>query len=107
MLVTPCNRRRLETVVFSRFIEWTQIVCRPWPSGAVFAVVIRIAAHIESLKTMPVSNGKVADLLRQYASALLLEGVDRFKVKAYRRAAETVETIPQEVAKLVARGESL
>ena len=56
---------------------------------------------------MPASNATVADLLRQYAAALVLEGADRFKVKAYRRAADTLETMAEDVAQLVARGDDL
>jgi DNA polymerase (family X) len=56
---------------------------------------------------MPATNGHVADLLRRYATALQLEGVDRFKVKAYKRAADTLESSSISVAKLVDRGESL
>lgn len=56
---------------------------------------------------MPSTNAKVADLLRRYATTLQLEGVDRFKIKAYRRAADTLESTAQDVAELVARGESL
>ena len=56
---------------------------------------------------MPSTNAKVADLLRRYATTLQLEGVDRFKIKAYRRAADTLESTTQDVAELVARGESL
>ena len=35
------------------------------------------------------------------------EGADRFKIKAYRRAAETIEALKQDAAKLVSRGEDL
>ncbi len=56
---------------------------------------------------MPASNAKVADLLRRYAGVLALEGVDRFKVKAYRRAADTLEAIQSDVSKLIASGEDL
>src|SRR5690349_9402593 len=52
-------------------------------------------------------NAKVAELLRNYASALVLEGVDRFKVKAYRRAADTLESMHDDVSGLVTRGEDL
>jgi DNA polymerase/3'-5' exonuclease PolX len=40
---------------------------------------------------MQVSNATVADLLRRYAAVLALEGADRFRLKAYRSAAETIE----------------
>ena len=53
------------------------------------------------------SNAQIADLLRRYATVLVLEGADRFKIKAYRRAAETIETLKQDAAKLVSRGEDL
>ena len=56
---------------------------------------------------MDPSNARIADLLRQYAAALTLEGADRFKVKAYRRAADTLEALDQDVAKLVAEGSDL
>jgi DNA polymerase (family X) len=56
---------------------------------------------------MGASNAQVAALLRSYAATLALEGVDRFKVKAYHRAAETLETTQDKVASLVANGESL
>lgn len=56
---------------------------------------------------MPATNAQVADLLRRYATALQLEGVDRFKIKAYKRAADTLDSSSLAVAKLVARGESL
>jgi DNA polymerase (family 10) len=56
---------------------------------------------------MPATNGHVADLLRRYATALQLEGVDRFKVKAYKRAADTLESSSISVARLIDRGESL
>jgi DNA polymerase (family 10) len=53
------------------------------------------------------ANAQVADYLRRYAAALALEGADRFKIKAYKRAAETIETVPEDVATLVKRGEDL
>src|SRR6185295_13571714 len=56
---------------------------------------------------MAVTNATIAELLRNYASVLLLEGVDRFKVKAYRRAADTLESISDDVVGLVARGGDL
>jgi DNA polymerase (family 10) len=56
---------------------------------------------------MAVNNAQIADFLRRYASVLVLEGSDRFKIKAYRRAAETLETLKQDASKLVSRGEDL
>ena len=54
-----------------------------------------------------VTNAQVADLLRRFATTLQLEGADRFKIKAYRRAADTLESTSSSVAQLLARGESL
>jgi DNA polymerase (family X) len=54
-----------------------------------------------------VSNAAIAQLLQQYAGVIAAEGADRFKVKAYRRAAETVERSPEDVAALVKRGDNL
>jgi DNA polymerase (family 10) len=53
---------------------------------------------------MSTSNAQVADQLRSYAAVLALEGADRFKLKAYRRAAETIEGLSADVADLAKRG---
>jgi DNA polymerase (family X) len=56
---------------------------------------------------MAMSNAQIADFFRRYATVLRLEGAVRFKIKAYRRAAETIETLKEDVTKLVSRGEDL
>src|SRR5437870_724797 len=56
---------------------------------------------------MAATNAKVTVLLRQYAAALTVQGADRFKVKAYLRAAAMLETSDQDVGRLVARGADL
>jgi len=56
---------------------------------------------------MAISNATVADILRRYAAVLSLEGADRFKLKAYRRAAETVEGLNDNVAELAKDGSDL
>ena len=56
---------------------------------------------------MSTANTNVADILRRYAAALSLEGADRFKIKAYRRAAETIEGLQEDVAELVRQGRDL
>ena len=50
-----------------------------------------IGAVREGVKPSPVTNATIAGLLRRYAGVIALQGANRFKVKAYRRAAETVE----------------
>lgn len=54
-----------------------------------------------------VSNATVVDLLRRYAAALSLEGANRFKLKAYRRAAGTIEALGRNVSELVEEGQKL
>jgi DNA polymerase (family X) len=56
---------------------------------------------------MPTSNAEVAELLRRYAAALTLEGADRFKVKAYRRAADSIESHDRPVTEMISKGEDL
>src|SRR5689334_5381096 len=54
-----------------------------------------------------ITNAQIADLLRRYAAVLALERADRFKLKAYRRAAETIESLSENVADLVAQDQDL
>jgi DNA polymerase (family 10) len=56
---------------------------------------------------MSVTNATIAELLRRYAALLSLEGVDRFKLKAYRRAAETIEGLDDSVEDRVRSGDDL
>ncbi|MDB5391427.1 MAG: polymerase [Planctomycetaceae bacterium] len=56
---------------------------------------------------MSLNNAVVARLLRQYAGTLVVEGADRFRVKAYRRAADTIEVLNTDVAEFMSRGEDL
>lgn len=52
-------------------------------------------------------NATVAHVLRRYASALATKGDNRFKIRAYRRAAETIENLGIDVATLVKQGSDL
>ena len=54
-----------------------------------------------------ITNAGVAAILHRYAAVLNAGGEDGFKIKAYRRAAETIERMPGAVADLVARGNNL
>ncbi len=56
---------------------------------------------------MSKNNTRVAELLRKYAGALAVEGANRFKLKAYRQAAETIEELDTDVAELVRQGADL
>ncbi len=53
---------------------------------------------------MTPTNADIAEILRRYAAVLALQGADRFKLKAYRRAAEMVESMHQSVAGMVRSG---
>jgi DNA polymerase (family 10) len=56
---------------------------------------------------MSPSNATIAETLRRYADVLSLEGADRFKLKAYRRAAETIEGLDVDAVALVRQGSDL
>src|SRR4029079_9225917 len=58
-------------------------------------------------KNGEMSNAAIAALLRRFAAVLTLEGADRFKVKAYRRAADTLETLHASAAERIAGGSDL
>lgn len=56
---------------------------------------------------MKPSNATIADFVRRYAAVLSVDGADRFKLKAYRRAAETIEGLDEPIVDLVERGSDL
>ncbi len=66
-----------------------------------------VASRRKATLGRQITNGAIGRLLRQYASVLALEGANRFKVKAYRRAAETVETFDGNIAQFVSSGTNL
>lgn len=49
-------------------------------------------------------NRTVADHLRRMAVLLVAEGANPFRVQAYRRAADTVETLPEDLRRMIATG---
>lgn len=56
---------------------------------------------------MPVHNVEIADMLNKLADLLEIEGANVFRVRAYRNAAQTIESLPRSVAAMVAAGEDL
>lgn len=56
---------------------------------------------------MAVHNASIAETLRHVADLLEIEGANPFRVRAYRRAAQTVEDLPQSAANIVAEGKTL
>ena len=56
---------------------------------------------------MPVQNAEVAAMFDQAAELLEIKGENQFRVRAYRRAARTIEGLPQSVKNLLAAGRDL
>ncbi|HEX5380045.1 MAG TPA: DNA polymerase/3'-5' exonuclease PolX [Phenylobacterium sp.] len=56
---------------------------------------------------MAAHNADVAALFYRMAELLEIEGANPFRVRAYRRAAATIEDLPEPVADLIARGGDL
>src|SRR6185437_9851707 len=51
---------------------------------------------------MPVQNAEVSAMLDQAAELLEIAGENQFRVRAYRRAARTIEGLPQSVRSMLA-----
>ncbi len=56
---------------------------------------------------MPVQNAEIAAMFDQAADLLEIQGENQFRVRAYRRAARTIEGLPQSVRSLIAAHEDL
>lgn len=56
---------------------------------------------------MPVHNADIARLFDHLADLLEIEGANPFRIRAYRRAAQTIEDLPESIAKMVAEGRDL
>jgi DNA polymerase (family 10) len=56
---------------------------------------------------MAIHNASIAEILRRVADLLEIEGANPFRIRAYRRAALTIEDLPQSAARMVAEGETL
>ncbi|MBL8726912.1 MAG: DNA polymerase/3'-5' exonuclease PolX [Planctomycetes bacterium] len=56
---------------------------------------------------MPVQNAEIARIFEQVADLLEIQQANRFRVRAYRTAAQTVRGLPRALHELVARGEDL
>ena len=56
---------------------------------------------------MSIHNREIADLLSRLADLLEIDGADRFRVRAYRQAAQTVAGLSETLADKVAAGEDL
>lgn len=49
-------------------------------------------------------NAEIASMFRELADLLELKGENPFKIRAYRRAADTIESLPEDAATLAAEG---
>jgi len=56
---------------------------------------------------VPVQNAEIAAMFDQAAELLEIKGENQFRVRAYRRAARTVEGLPQSVKSLLSAGRDL
>lgn len=56
---------------------------------------------------MPVQNAEIAAMFDQTADLLEIEGENQFRVRAYRRAARTLEGLPQSIKALLSAGTDL
>ena len=55
------------------------------------------------MQAMPVQNAEIATMFDQAADLLEIKGDNPFRVRAYRRAARTVEGLPQSVGSMLAK----
>jgi DNA polymerase (family 10) len=56
---------------------------------------------------MPVQNAEIAAMFDQAAELLEIKGDNPLRIRAYRRAARTIETLPTSAAAMLASGEEL
>ncbi len=56
---------------------------------------------------MPVHNSHIADVLNETADLLEIKGENPFRVRAYRNAARTIESLGQAAAELIEQGKNL
>ena len=56
------------------------------------------------LAAMPIQNAEIAAMFDQTADLLELRGENPFRVRAYRRAARTVESLAQSVPTMLGQG---
>ncbi len=56
---------------------------------------------------MPVRNAEIADLFDRMAALLEIQGANPFRVRAYRNAAQTLDSLPRSVGDMLAEEEDL
>src|SRR5690606_10394976 len=63
--------------------------------------------RLRQSRAVAVHNAEVAELFNRLADLLEIEGANVFRVRAYRRAAQTIEDLPVSVAEMVEQGQDL
>ena len=71
----------------------------PLPIGARKLAISVIAGS--KVQAMPVQNAEIAAMFDQTADLLEIKGDNQFRVRAYRKAARTIEGLPQSVRSLL------
>ncbi|MBD3274361.1 MAG: DNA polymerase/3'-5' exonuclease PolX [Candidatus Marinimicrobia bacterium] len=56
---------------------------------------------------MPIHNSDIADIFREVADLLSIEGANEFRVRSYRQAAQKIDNLTQDIAEMVEEGEDL
>ena len=52
----------------------------------------------------PPTNGEMAAIFRRIADVLEMQGENVFKIRAYRRAVQTLESLPEPIAEIADAG---
>lgn len=59
------------------------------------------------VKTMPIHNNDIVNMFNQTADLLEIKGENQFRIRAYRNAAQTIQSLTRSAAELIAEGEDL
>src|SRR6516164_6270764 len=87
---------------------WRRLMRHPNGGLEVGAQLLsRWRTSARGFRAMPVQNAEVAAMFDQAAELLEIQGENPFRVRAYRRAARVIETLPQNVRSMLATGADL
>ena len=56
---------------------------------------------------MSVHNTEIAEMFSRLAELLEIQGANPFRIRAYRKAAQTIESLPHSMASMLAEGADL
>jgi DNA polymerase (family 10) len=56
---------------------------------------------------MPVHNNEIAEMFSRLAELLEIQGANPFRIRAYRKAAQTIESLPHSLTSMLAEGADL